>query len=88
MKFTKFIAAAAALCLAAPAAVSTMTSALTPPPQGDVNGDFIFNLADIVMFQRWLNGKDNSRYIDHLVGLKLTWMFPITGRTSYDYYYY
>ena len=35
-----------------------------------------------------LNGKDNSRYIDHLVGLKLTWMFPITGRTSYDYYYY
>lgn len=64
MKFTKFIAAAAALCLAAPAAVSTMTSALTPPPQGDVNGDFIFNLADIVMFQRWLNGKDNSVIIN------------------------
>lgn len=35
-----------------------------------------------------IKGKDNSRYIDHMVGLRLTWMFPITGRTSYDYYYY
>jgi serpin B len=64
MKFTKIITAAAALCLAAPASVSTMTSALTPPPPGDVNGDFIFNLADIVSFQRWLNGKDNSVIIN------------------------
>ena len=56
MKFTKVIAAAAALCLAAPAAVSTVTSALTPPPIGDVNGDFVFNLSDIVSFQRWLRG--------------------------------
>ena len=63
MKFTKLIAAAAALCLAAPAASSTMTSALTPPPQGDVNGDFIFNLSDIVMFMRWLNGKGDARIL-------------------------
>lgn len=35
-----------------------------------------------------LNGKDNSRYFDLMVGLKLTWMFPLMGRTSYDYYYY
>ncbi len=35
-----------------------------------------------------LNGKDNNRYLDLMVGLKLTWMFPLTGKTSYDYYYY
>lgn len=35
-----------------------------------------------------LHGKDNSRYLDLMLGLKLSWMFPITGRTSYDYYYY
>jgi serpin B len=63
MKFTKVIAAAAALCLAAPAALPTVTTALTPPPQGDVNGDFVFNLADIVMFQRWLNGKEDARIL-------------------------
>ncbi len=35
-----------------------------------------------------LNGKDNSTYLDHMAAVRLTWMFPITGRTSYDYYYY
>lgn len=35
-----------------------------------------------------LNGKDNSRYFDLLYGLRLTWMFPFTGKTTYDYYYY
>ena len=35
-----------------------------------------------------LNGKDESRYFDLMVGLKLSWLFPLTGRTSYDYYYY
>ncbi len=35
-----------------------------------------------------LRGKDNNKYFDLLGGIKLTWMFPITGRTSYDYYYY
>lgn len=35
-----------------------------------------------------LNGKDESRYFDLMFGIKLSWMFPITGRTSYDYYYY
>ncbi len=35
-----------------------------------------------------LRGKDNNKYFDLLCGIKLTWMFPITGRTSYDYYYY
>ena len=35
-----------------------------------------------------LNGKDGNTYLDFLVGLKLTWMFPLTGKTAYDYYYY
>ncbi len=35
-----------------------------------------------------LNGMDESRYFDLMFGIKLSWMFPITGRTSYDYYYY
>ena len=35
-----------------------------------------------------LHGKDKNRYFDLIVGLKVSWMFPLTGRTSYDYYYY
>lgn len=35
-----------------------------------------------------LNGKDNNRYFDLLGGMKISWMFPFTGKTSYDYYYY
>ena len=35
-----------------------------------------------------LNGKDNSRYFDLLYGVRLTWLFPFTGKTTYDYYYY
>ena len=35
-----------------------------------------------------LNGKDNNRYFDLIYGIKLTWMFPLTGKTTYDYYYF
>ena len=35
-----------------------------------------------------LNGKDNNTYFDLMAGLKLSWMFPFTGKTTYDYYYY
>lgn len=35
-----------------------------------------------------LNGKDPNRYFDLLFGVKLTWMFPLMGKTTYDYYYY
>lgn len=35
-----------------------------------------------------VNGKDHSRYFDLLYGLRLTWMFPFTGKPTYDYYYY
>lgn len=35
-----------------------------------------------------LNGKDDNTYFDLMAGLKLSWMFPFTGKTTYDYYYY
>ncbi len=35
-----------------------------------------------------LNGKDKNTYFDLMGGVKLSWMFPFTGKTSYDYYYY
>ncbi|MDY5970031.1 MAG: hypothetical protein SPJ13_08490 [Bacteroidales bacterium] len=35
-----------------------------------------------------LRGPDKGKYFDLLYGLRLTWMFPITGKTAYDYYYY
>ena len=35
-----------------------------------------------------LNGKDSSRYFDLLYGIRLSWMFPLMGKTTYDYYYY
>lgn len=35
-----------------------------------------------------LNSKDNNRYFDLMYGVKLSWMFPLMGKTTYDYYYY
>ena len=35
-----------------------------------------------------LSGKDHNTYFDLLYGFRLTWMFPFTGKTTYDYYYY
>lgn len=35
-----------------------------------------------------LNGKDNNCYFDLMYGVRLTWMFPLMGKTTYDYYYY
>lgn len=35
-----------------------------------------------------LNGKDNNTYFDLLYGVRLSWMFPLMGKTTYDYYYY
>lgn len=62
MKFRKTIAAVAALCLAAPAVTGGLTATATQPigkvVAGDVNVDYVFNLADIVVFQRWLRGDD------------------------------
>lgn len=38
--------------------------------------------------QMGLNGKDNNKYFDLMYGLRLSWMFPLMGKTTYDYYYY
>ena len=35
-----------------------------------------------------LNGKDGNKYLDLMYGLRLSWMFPLMGKTTYDYYYY
>lgn len=35
-----------------------------------------------------LHGKDESRHFDMLYTLKLCWMFPLKGKSSFDYYYY
>ena len=56
MKFRKTLAALTAMCIAVPAAAATAASGLTPYITGDVNGDCVFNLADLVLFQRWLRG--------------------------------
>lgn len=35
-----------------------------------------------------LHGPDNTKYFDMIYGIKLCWMFPLKGKTSYDYYLY
>lgn len=35
-----------------------------------------------------LNGKERGTFFDLLYSVRLTWMFPFTGKTTYDYYYY
>lgn len=37
-----------------------------------------------------LDGKGTERgyFFDLLYGIRLTWMFPLMGKTTYDYYYY
>ena len=57
MKFRKIIAAVTSLCLAVPAGIAGTVSALDQNVKGDVNADTVFNLADMVMFQRWLSGR-------------------------------
>lgn len=35
-----------------------------------------------------LHGPDNTRYLDMMYGIKICWMFPLKGKTAYDYYFY
>lgn len=35
-----------------------------------------------------LNGPDNTKYFDLIYGIKICWMFPLKGKTAYDYYLY
>lgn len=62
MILRKLTAAAAALCITFPSAASALTGFAANPLDsndivaGDVNGDYVFNLSDIVLFQHWLRG--------------------------------
>ena len=35
-----------------------------------------------------LHGADNTKYFDMLYMLKISWMFPLKGKTAYDYYFF
>lgn len=35
-----------------------------------------------------LHGADNTHYFDLLYTIKINWMFPLKGKTAYDYYFF
>ena len=35
-----------------------------------------------------LHGPDNTKYFDLFYSFKITWMFPLKGKTAYDYYFF
>ena len=35
-----------------------------------------------------LHGPDNTKYFDLYYTLKISWMFPLRGKTAYDYYFF
>lgn len=35
-----------------------------------------------------LRGHDNTNYFDLLYTIKISWMFPLKGKTAYDYYFF
>lgn len=35
-----------------------------------------------------LQGPDNNKYFDLIYSLKFCWMFPLSGKPNYDYYYF
>ena len=35
-----------------------------------------------------LHGPDNTNYFDLLYTVKISWMFPLKGKTAYDYYFF
>ena len=35
-----------------------------------------------------LHGPDNTRYFDLLYTIKVCWLFPLKGKTAYDYYFF
>ena len=65
MKFRKLISAVMAACIAIPSGIAGTVSALEEPVKGDVNGDTSFNLADVVMYQRWLKGSGELKNISN-----------------------
>ena len=35
-----------------------------------------------------LHGADNTKYLDIFYTIKICWMFPLNGKTAYDYYFF
>ena len=35
-----------------------------------------------------LHGPDNTKYFDLLYTIKISWLFPLKGKTAYDYYFF
>ena len=35
-----------------------------------------------------LHGPDNTKYFDLFYSFKISWMFPLKGKTAYDYYFF
>ncbi|MBO7489377.1 MAG: hypothetical protein J6T88_03770 [Bacteroidales bacterium] len=35
-----------------------------------------------------LHGPDNTKYFDLFYTIKISWMFPLKGKTAYDYYFF
>lgn len=35
-----------------------------------------------------LHGADNTKYFDLFYNIKISWMFPLKGKTAYDYYFF
>ena len=35
-----------------------------------------------------IRGKDNNKYFSHIYGIKFSWMVPLEGKTTQEYYYY
>lgn len=75
MRCSRIIAAILALGMTLPAFASAGISAQDIVGNGDVNDDRVFNISDIVMYQRWLGGKGELKNADN---------GDVNGDGSYD----
>ena len=75
MRCSRIIAAILALGMTLPAFASAGISAQDIVGNGDVNDDKVFNISDIVMYQRWLGGKGELKNVDN---------GDVNGDGSYD----
>ena len=42
----------------------------------------------VIDYYQGIQGKDNNKYFTPIYSLKLTWMFPLTGKTTQEFYYH
>ena len=55
----------------------------------EINQSWMFSTRDYVIDDYiGLRGPDNSTHFDLTYTIKFCWMFPLKGKTTYDYYYY